>query len=111
MAKDYGHHDTPASPSSCHCARCTPSFKMACPFPTRPLPVRQPRIPTTCRTRQVIGVVLQNVIEAPQAADAFRWFYFFAAFPMLYYIVSYAVRQVFQVVEVGTEWCANRGQR
>ncbi len=54
-------------------------------------------------------MVLQNVVEAPQAADAFRWFYFFAAFPMLYYIVSYAVRQVFQIVEVSTDRCEKRG--
>ncbi|KAG2492831.1 hypothetical protein HYH03_008986 [Edaphochlamys debaryana] len=45
-----------------------------------------------------VGVLLQNVFET-QAADAFRWFYFFSAMPILYYMVSYALKWCFQVIE------------
>ena len=52
----------------------------------------------------LVGVILQNVLSDVSTADnAFRWLYFFAAWPLLFYALGYGTRKAFELLEVGRE--------
>lgn len=39
-------------------------------------------------------------LQSFTGSQSFRWFYFFAAMPLLYYTIAMAVGKIFMVVEV-----------